>query len=59
MKSIFKVKDAKKTVKEVFINGLRSVRGGDFSLTKDSIKVYPALKKGEQLTFTQETTVTV
>ena len=59
MKSVFKVKNAKSTVKEIFINGLRSIRGGDFSLTKDSIKVCPALKKGEKLTYTQETTVVV
>lgn len=60
MKSIFRVKNAKKTVKDVFINGLKQLGGKrDFTLTNTSIKVTPGLEKGEVLTFTQETTIKV
>ena len=61
MKNVFKVKDARQTVRDVFINGLKQVGGvKDFVLTKDSIKIVgPKLEKGSQVTFTQETTITV
>ena len=60
MKRVFKVKNANKTIRDVFLNGLKQKNGFDFRLTKDSIKVLgESLKKGETFTFTQETTVVI
>lgn len=60
MKSLFKVKDANKTVRDVFLNGMKQTQDYDFKLNKDSIKVLgDTLKKGEIFTFTQETTIIV
>lgn len=59
IQSVFKISNADKTIKAVFVNGLKQVNKGDFELRKDSIKVYPGLAKGETLTLVQETNIKV
>ena len=59
LKNIFEVKNADNTITEVFLNGLKQLKGqdDDFVLTKDKLKFRLGLKETDILTFKQETTI--
>ena len=59
LKKIFEVKNADNTITEVFLNGLKQLKGqdDDFVLTKDKLKFRLGLKETDILTFKQETTI--
>lgn len=54
MKKIFKVKNARKSVHNIFLNGLMQEEEKDYILRENSIKFSLGINKGEKIHYTKE-----